>query len=173
MGYYMREKKKHPVLIVFLWICFIAAIGIVAYLSFQNGAQAKALGRRFIQYVADRRYSGRKATDEEMLNLTYEIRQAGRMVAFFLIGIWGTMTIHVSFRKCSWVLKTGITAMLLLAVAYLTEKLKIYIPSRHYSYEEMMLSIAAVSMGFLMVSVIILCFHILKGFFRFLETAVH
>lgn len=169
----MVEKKRHPALTAVLWICFVAAVGVVTYLSFQNGEDAKVFGRQFIQYVADKVYSDRKATNEEILNLTYEIRQMGRIIAFFLIGILGTATIHISFQKCRWIWKTGAAAVILLAIAYLTEKLKIYIPARHYSYQEMMLSIAAVSMGFLLVSFITLCFCILKNFFRLLGMAVH
>lgn len=172
-GYYMKKRRGYPALIAFLWICFIATVGAAAYLSFQNGIEAEALGRQFTQYVADKVYSGRKLTEEELLQLTYKIRQTGRVIIFFLIGILGTATIHITFRKWRWTWKTGIAAGILLCVAYLTEKLKIYIPTRHYSYHEMMMSIAAVCMGFLLVSVITLCFYIFKNFFRLLGMAVH
>lgn len=142
-------------------------------MSFQNVEKYQDMGRRFIQYVADRKYSGRQATEEEIRVLTYEVRQTGRIAVFFVLGIMGTMTIYLSFRKCNWILKTGITAVLLIAFACLTEKLKIYFPGRHYSYDEMMLSITAVCMGFLLVSVIFLCFRIFKSFFRVILTTIH
>lgn len=173
MGYDMEKKKGHPMLIIFLWLCFIAAIGVVAYLSFQNGVEAKAFSRQFIQYAADKVYPGKEVTEEELLQLTYTLRQTGRIIIFFLLGILGTVTIHATFRKWRWTWKTGVAAGILFSVAYLTEKLKIYIPTRHYSYHEMMMSIAAVSLGFLLVSAITLCFCVLKNFFRLLGMAVH
>lgn len=168
----MKKNKKHPVLAFLLWSCFLTAVAVVVYLSFQNGEQSKALGERFISYLARQRYSEREATTQELLELTYEVRQLGRVFAFFIIGILGTAAIHVSFRRCNWLVKTGITAIVLVAIAYFTERLKIYIPTRHYSYEEMMLSIISVVMGFILVSVITLTFQALKGFFR-LVAAVH
>lgn len=158
---------------IVLWICFLTVIGIVSYLSFQDGEEAKTFGKRFIQYIAERKYQGNTVSEEDMQALTYEIRQTGRVVIFFLLGILGTVTIHVSFRRWNWFIKTGITGFVLIIIACLTEKLKIYIPSRHYSYEEMMYSIAAVSMGFLLVSVLTLLICLLKSFFRLIITAAH
>lgn len=155
-----------------MWGCFLAAVAVVVYLSFQDGEKAKAMGEQFISYLARRRYPGREATTQEILTLTYEFRQIGRVCAFFIIGILGTAAIHISCGKRNWFVKTGITAGMLVAIAYFTEKLKIYIPTRHYSYEEMMLSIVSVIMGFMLVSVVTLTFQALKGFFR-LVAAVH
>lgn len=168
----MQEKKKHPVIIFLLWITFIITVAGVAYLSFQSGAETKLFGQQLIETVADIQYPDGAATRQEMDTLIYEVRQAGRVFAFFFIGILGTVTIHVSCRKCNWIVKTSITAMVLVAIAYFTEKLKIYIPSRHYDYEEMLISILAVVVGFILVSIITLTFHALKGFFR-LIAAVH
>lgn len=173
MGYDVQKKKNHPVLIALLWVCFLAAIGIVAYLSFQNVEKYQKIGKQFIQYIAEQKYADRPATEEEIRILTYEVRQTGRVAAFFLLGIMGTITIYLSFKKCNWILKTGIAAVILIAVACLTEKLKVYFPGRHYSYDEMILSITAVCMGFLLVSVISLCFRILKSFFRVITTTIH
>lgn len=148
------RKKRHPVWIAFLWLCFIAVVGIVFYLSFQDGEEAKAFGKRFIQYVAEEKIKGDTIGQEELQSLTYVIRQTGRVAIFFLMGILGTVSIHVSFRKWNWLIKTGIAAGILTMIAYLTEKLKIYIPSRHYSYEEMIYSIAAAGVGVILVSAI-------------------
>lgn len=168
----MQEKKKHPVIIFLLWITFIITVAGVVYLSFQSGAEAKEFSLKLMETVADIQYPGGGVTQQEMDTLTYEVRQAGRVFAFFFIGILGTVTIHVSCEKCNWVVKTSITAMVLVAIAYFTEKLKVYIPSRHYDYEEMLISILAVVVGFILVSIITLTFHALKGFFR-LIAAVH
>lgn len=166
----MRKKKGHPVLAVFLWICFVLAVGIVAYLSFQNGEDAKALGKRYIQYFAENVYQKEQVSDTELLGITYAVRQSGRMIAFFLIGVLGTITIHLSFPKWNRILRTGFAVALLTAIACLTERLKVYIPSRHYSYEEMVYSILAAGAGFLLVTVFTLLFHIMKGFFKLLFT---
>ena len=168
----MKRKNQHPVMTALLWICFLAVVAVVVYLSFQNGEQSKALGEKFIIRLAQQRYPGREATTQEILELTYEVRQLGRIGAFFVIGILGTAAIHISCGKRNWLVKTGITASMLVAIACFTERLKIYIPTRHYSYEEMMLSIVSVIMGFMLVSVVTLTFQALKGFFR-LVTAVH
>lgn len=168
----MQEKKKHPVISFLLWITFIITVAGVVYLSFQSGAETKLFGQQLIETVADIQYPEGGVTQQEMDTLTYEVRQMGRVFAFFFIGILGTVTIHVSCKKCNWVVKTSITAMVLIAIAYFTEKLKVYIPSRHYDYEEMLISILAVVVGFILVSVITLTFHALKGFFRLLA-AVH
>ena len=168
----MQKNKKHPVIAAVMWIFFLAAVAVVVYLSFQDGEQAKTVGERFISYLARQRYPGRKATTQELLELTYEVRQLGRVCAFFVIGILGTAAIHISFGRNNWLVKTGVTASLLVAIAYFTERLKIYIPTRHYSYEEMMVSIISVMMGFILVSIITLTFQAFKGFFR-LVTAVH
>ena len=63
--------------------------------------------------------------------------------------------------------------MILVAIAFLTERLKEYIPSRHYSYEEMMVSIVAVILGFALVSVITLILHTVKGVFRQRTATTH
>lgn len=169
-GWVMRRRKKWPVVLA-LWIIFIFLVACVTYLSFQNGEDARALGKQVIVQIAESQHQGEAVTQEELDAFTYEIRQSGRIVVFLLIGIVGTITIHVSFRKSNWLIKTAITAVILVAIAYFTEKLKIYIPSRHYSYEEMLISITAVTVGFSVVSIITLVCGIVKGFFRLMTTS--
>lgn len=172
MGIKMQKKKKHPFLIALLWVAFIALVAGIMYLSFQNGTKAKAIGDQLVEYIADIQYPNKEMSVQEKETLTYEVRQAGRVLAFFMIGIIGTITIHVSCKKCNWIIKTSVTAMILVAIAYFTEKLKVYIPSRHYNYEEMLMSIIAVIVGFALVSLITLTAQTLKGVVR-LMTAVH
>lgn len=164
----MQGKKNHPVLIAFLWISFLTVVFIVAYLSFQNGEDAKAFGKQFIQYTAKKVYGEHQLGEAELLNFTYRLRQSGRVIAFFVIGFLGTVTIHLSFPKWNWFFRTGFTAALLAVIACLTERLKAYIPSRHYSYEEMIYSMAAAAAGFLLVTMFIVLFHVLKSFFKLL-----
>lgn len=147
--------------------------GLIAYLSFQSGEDAKSVGKTLIDYAADKRYQGNAVSEEDMLTLTYAIRQFGRAAIFFVLGVLGTVTIHVSFQKWNWFVKTVVIGLILVAFACLTEKLKIYIPSRHYSYEEMMCSVIAVSAGFILVSVISLLFYALRRIFRQAAKAAH
>lgn len=168
----MQKKKKHPILTALLWMVFIAMVAGIIYLSFQSGTKAKAIGDQLVEYIAEIQYPNQELSVSEMETLTYGVRQTGRVLAFFLIGIMGTITIHVSCKKCSWIIKTSVTAMVLVAIAYFTEKLKVYIPSRHYNYEEMLMSIIAVVVGFALVSLITLTAQALKGVVR-LMTAVH
>ena len=160
----MKKKKSHPLIAFFLWILFLTGVFAVAYLSVQDGEETKLMGKKLIQYLAVRKY-GESVTETQILAVTYQFRQTGRVVAFFLIGILGTLTIHVTFYRWYWVIRTVLSAGILCAIACVTEKCKNYLPSRHYSYEEMMLSVTAVILGFSLVSVIMVVFHILKEIF--------
>ena len=167
----MKNKKRWPFILA-LWIVFGLLVAGVAYLSFQNGEDAKLLGKQVITKLAEVQYSSQEISENDMNAFTYMIRQNGRIIAFLLIGIVGTITIHVSCAKCNWLIRTCITAVILVAIAYLTEKLKIYIPTRHYSYEEMLVSMASAAAGFILVSAVTLTVKAVKGFFR-LMAACH
>lgn len=167
----MEKGKKWPIILAW-WIIFISLVTVVVYLSFQNGEDAKELGKQTILQIAESQNAGGLVTQEYLDMLTYKIRQSGRVIAFIMIGIVGTITIHISFIKRSWLTQTTITAVILVGIACLTEWLKKYIPSRHYSYEEMLVSISAVIVGFAAVSVATLVFKAVRGFFR-LMTASH
>lgn len=136
-----------------LWLIFILMTAGIAFLSFQNGEDAKKYGDQLILYLVSW-FTDKTMTVKEVDSVIYMIRQSGRAIAFLMIGIVGTITIHVSFPKCKWEIKTGITAFILVTIAFLTERLKAYIPTRHYDYEEMIISIISVVTGFLVVSVI-------------------
>lgn len=165
----MKKKKKRPV-VLFLWFIFIVMVAAICYLSFQNGEAAKALGSQVISQLADAQDTEGAAAEEALANLTYLIRQSGRAIAFLMIGIVGTTAIYVTCAKWNWFLKSGIAVVILMTIACLTEKLKIFIPSRHYSYEEMMISIMAAGAGFLAVSLITLLGKLLKGLTRYKAT---
>ncbi len=162
------KKKKTRLIVPVLWISFIVMVAGITYLSVQSGEDAKKLGSQFISSLAQNINDSQNVGEEEVNSLTYFIRQSGRAMAFLLLGIVGTVAVHVSCTKWNWGIKTFVTAFVLLAIAFFTEKVKIYIPSRHYSYEEMMISMVAVVIGFLAVSVITLTVSALKSFFRFM-----
>ena len=167
----MEKKKSHPLIAFFLWILFLSGVFGVAYLSVQDGEETKLIGKKLIQYLAVQKYV-EAVTEMQLLAMTYQFRQTGRIVAFFAIGILGTLTIHVTFYRWYWVIRTFLSAGILCAIACVTEKCKNYIPSRHYSHEEMMLSVTAVILGFSLVSVIMVLFHVLKEVFDVIARAV-
>lgn len=158
-----RKKKRQRLAALALWTIFILMIAGITFISFQNGEATKELGSRIMDKLARFRPMPEASTKEEIAAATYGMRQSGRALAFLMIGIVGTITVHVSCYRCNWLVRTGITALILASVAYFTEKLKIYIPTRHYSYEEMMISMAAAGAGFLVVSLIMLLGRILKS----------
>lgn len=165
----MQKKKKRTAVVVILWLSFLLMVAVVMYLSFQNGAAAKMLGKDVIANIAERQKSEEWSTLKgEFGTLTgadavaYLIRQGGRILAFFMIGMSGTIAVQVTFRKSNRFLKNGMILFVLVGIAYLTEKLKIYIPGRHYSYEEMVMSIIAVAAGFAVVLIISFFVRLLK-----------
>ena len=157
------KKKRQGLAALVLWIIFILMIAGITFISFQNGEATKELGSRIMDKLARFRPMPEASTKEEVAAATYGMRQSGRALAFLMIGIMGTITVHVSCYRCNWLIRTGITVAILASVAYFTEKLKIYIPTRHYSYEEMMISMAAAGAGFLAVSLLMLLGRILKS----------
>lgn len=170
LGNEMKKSKRNAIVPI-LWIFFAMTAAGIAYLSFQNGEEAKKLGEQFILYLAQNIKHNQNVSAAELSAFTYDIRQGGRALAFLFLGIIGTAAVHLSCPKWNWVAKTVFTAGILLAIAFLTEKLKVYIPSRHYSYEEMLISITAVIAGFLAVSLITLTVSVLKGFFRLMAAS--
>lgn len=165
----MGKNRKKTMMVGFLWAGFLLLVAAVAYLSFQNGAAAKLLGRDVIASIAEQGQGNFDTLKGEFGTLTgadavaYLIRQGGRIGAFFMIGILGTVSVYVTFKRCHWMARAGIILPVLVGIAYLTEKLKIYIPGRHYSYEEMLMSITAVLAGFLLVSAVFLLGSLVKA----------
>lgn len=165
------KKTKRNAIVTILWIFFTVTAAGIAFLSFQNGEEAKRLGEQFILHLAQNINHKQNVSVAELSALTYDIRQGGRALAFLILGIVGTAAVHLSCPKWNWAVRTIFTAVILLVIAFLTEKLKVYIPSRHYSYEEMLISITAVIVGFLAVSLIMLTISALKGFFRLMAAS--
>lgn len=133
---------------------FASFIGLICYLSFQNGEAAKELGKNFINNLAKWYYDAAKVSDQSLLEFTYRFRQIGRVVLFILLGVLGTATIHATFHKWNWILRTIISGIILVCIAVFTERFKIYLPTRHFSQTEMLYSIYGVLIGFGLVSVI-------------------
>lgn len=138
------------------WVAFLAVAAIIIYTSFQSGEEAAQLGKGMITRMAAEYYDRDTISSVEMNRFTYHVRQLLRTVAFIGVGILGTATIHVSFRKMHWIIKTLLAGSIVVLLAWITEMGKICFPTRHYSYNQMMISIVSALLGFLLVSAITL-----------------
>lgn len=160
----MQKKESYSFLVVFLWMSFFVLTVAILYLSLQDGIEAKAQMYKIIEYISRYVDVDVSMQGEEVNQYIYLLRQGGRFVAFFLLGVLGTVAVHVTFRRVNWLFKTCITAAFPVALAYVTEKVKVYLPTRHYSRDEMLISIAAAILGFMLVSAITFIVWIIKGF---------
>ena len=149
----MKKRKRSRIIwTVLFWMIFLVSVATIVYLSFQNGTSSAELGSDVIEKLAAEYYEKDTVSTTELYKFTYYFRQMGRTIAFFIIGILGTATI----------LKSVLSAGILLVIAWVTEKCKIYLPTRHYSQDEMMISMAASMLGFSIVSLITLIYNLIQ-----------
>lgn len=154
----------------FLWVSFISCLLAILYLSFQSGEAAKELGTGMMKKTASIYYKRNNFSEDELVDIIYRFRQYGRVIAFTVLGILGTATIHTTFYKWLWIVRAVISTAMLLFIAVFTERFKIYLPTRHYSEAEMMYSIYAVLFGFAFVSIITLAYSFTKFLVRIMLT---
>lgn len=158
----MKKRKRGRIIwTVLFWMIFLVSVATIVYLSFQNGTSSAELGSDVIEKLAAEYYEKDTVSTTELYKFTYYFRQMGRTIAFFIIGILGTATIHLSSERLPWIVKSVLSAGILLVIAWVTEKCKIYLPTRHYSQDEMMISMAASMLGFSIVSLITLIYNLI------------
>lgn len=158
----MKKRKRGRIICtVLFWMIFLVSVATIVYLSFQNGTSSAELGSDVIEKLAAEYYEKDTVSTTELYKFTYYFRQMGRTIAFFIIGILGTATIHLSSERLPWIVKSVLSAGILLVIAWVTEKCKIYLPTRHYSQDEMMISMAASMLGFSIVSLITLIYNLI------------
>lgn len=158
----MKKRKRSRIIwTVLFWMIFLVSVATIVYLSFQNGTSSAELGSDVIEKLAAEYYEKDTVSTTELYKFTYYFRQMGRTIAFFIIGILGTATIHLSSERLPWIVKSVLSAGILLVIAWVTEKCKIYLPTRHYSQDEMMISMAASMLGFSIVSLITLIYNLI------------
>lgn len=152
----MKKKvsKGYIAFAVISWILFLSVLGIIIYLSLQNGEAAKETGKDFIHDLAQWYYGVDEIPDIVMISFTYKLRQIGRIGIFFGLGILGTNVVFVTFPRLLWIFRSVISAAMLLFVAVSTERIKIYLPSRHFSETEMGYSIFGALLGFVFIAVV-------------------
>ena len=146
-----------------MWIIFIGLVAVICYLSFVNGEEAKAQGADLIYKLAQKYYGVNDIPDEVMLSFTYKFRQIGRILIFIMLGIIGTLTIHLTFYNWWWIIRTAISVIMLVLIATFTEEYKNYLPTRHFSKEEMLISIMGVLLGFIFITVVTAVYGFIKG----------
>lgn len=159
-GLIMKKRGRAPLLTA-LWLMFLLMIAGIAFLSFQNGEDAKEYGDKLIHYLTNW-FTDKTMSVKEVEATTYMVRQCGRALAFLLLGIVGTLAIHGSLVRCRWGVRTAVTVALLIVIAVLTERLKIYIPTRHFDYIEMVISMISVVAGFLVATILTRMFRPLR-----------
>ena len=147
-------NKGLKLLAVFLWISFIGCLLVIFYLSFQTGEAAKEIDKSGIYTIAQRYYGVEDIPDEVFLTFTYKFRQIGRVILFCMLAFLGTCTIHLTFHKWPWIIRAIISGGILFFVAIFTEEYKNFLPTRHFSKEEMLLSVLGVFIGFFYISTI-------------------
>lgn len=147
---------------VLLWTMFTGVLLLILYLSFQDGESAKMLDEKVIIRIAALYYDRDDFTLLEMADIIYRFRQYGRILIFGLLGLLGTTTVHVTFHRLPWIFRSVMAVAGLVAIAVFTERYKMYLPTRHFSAEEMMYSIYGVGAGFFIITVITLVFSIVK-----------
>lgn len=158
----MTMKKLINSLAVILWIMLIGLLIVIFVLSFMDGDSAKNIDNMLIRRLAVWYYNRDDFNIFEIADINYRFRQYGRIALFLALGVIGTLTIHCTFYWWPWVFRGIISGGMLMAVAVLTEKYKEFLPTRHFSKEEMMMSITGAAVGFIGVSVMTLVFSIIK-----------
>lgn len=149
-------------LTVLLWSCTFLVLFAILYLSFQDGEAAKMLDNKYIIRFASIYYGRDDFNILEMADIIYRFRQYGRILIFGLLALLGTSTMHVTFYRWPWIVRSVLAVIGLLAVAVFTEKFKMYLPTRHFSQDEMMYSIYGVTAGFIIITVITFIFSIIR-----------
>ena len=144
------------------WFAFIGMVLLICYLSFQPQSQAKVVDKDITMKIAERFYDMSSMTEEETAHIIWVIRTQCRVFLFCALGLIGTATIHLTFRKINWFFRAVISVFILVAIAVFTEKFKEYLPTRHFSQEEMIYSIAGVMIGFVLVSAVTLVYSLVK-----------
>lgn len=161
-------KKFMFVLSFILWTATIIVLCAILFLSFQDGEAAKNVDNVLIKRFAEWYYNRNDFNVFEIIDINYRFRQYGRIIIFMILGFLGTATIHSSFYKTPWLLRTFVAGILLISVAIFTEKYKIYLPTRHFSKIEMMYSIYGAFLSFVFVSFITFVFTVVGETYKFI-----
>jgi len=135
-------SSPKPWLPYILWTMFTFILLITLYLSFQSGPATKALEKPLV-------------TQEQILTITYYLRQAGRAILFFALGFTGSWAIILTFRKITIKIRILTTASMLFIIAFFTEFMKLFIEGRHYSFPQCLEGFFFGMLGYLCIGMIL------------------
>lgn len=135
------------------WTMFALILAVICVLSFQSGNATKAFEKPFVESVAGS--AGRQLSGETVLAITYYIRQVGRGVLFLVLGFSGTCGVLICFDRGNRPALGIMVCMLLFAISYFTEKMKIFIEGRHYTFAECMEGFAFAVLGYILAAIIL------------------
>lgn len=135
-----------------LWILFTLILLTTLYLSFQSGPATKALEKPFVTQVTGTLKS--TPTQEQVLTITYYLRQTGRAILFFALGFTGSWAIILTFRKITTKIRILSIAALLFIIAFFTEFMKLFIEGRHYSFPQCLEGFLFGMLGYLCIGMI-------------------
>lgn len=125
-------------------IVLVGWVGLVLYLSYQNGQETADTSMAFTEYIV--RFFMKAEPDGAVLLLwDGRFRLAAHFVLFFLYGILSILVLEEWARRRSIIL--GISAISGITLAVLSEAGKIPIPGRHCDLPEMGLNIIGAMVG--------------------------
>ncbi|HJA92442.1 MAG TPA: VanZ family protein [Candidatus Eisenbergiella merdipullorum] len=132
------------------WFMFFFLLAVICVLSFQSGDATKALEKPFVTGVTGT--ADRQLSKETILTITFYIRQAGRAVLFFALGLSGGCGVFLSFRRFGRPATGAMACAVLFGISYFTEKMKIFIEGRHYAFAECLESFVFAVLGYFFAS---------------------
>ena len=133
------------------WTMFFLIFAVICVLSFQSGDATKALEKPLVEGVTGT--ADRQLSREAILTITFYIRQAGRAVLFYALGFCGACGTLLCFGRRNQLALGAGAGTVLFGLSYFTEKMKIFIEGRHYSFVECLEGFVFALLGYLCVAV--------------------
>lgn len=142
---------------IVLWGGLVAWLGVIYYLSSQNGEQTAqtslALTHKLAAFVFE------NPTDAQLADFHMILRKFAHLFLFFLLGSLTTWVSAVTFPKGKGILSgyyVLISMGMTLAAGYFDEWHKQFIAGRHFDFAETMLNLKAGACGVIFAMVVIL-----------------
>lgn len=123
-------------------------IGLVLYLSYQNGQETAGTSREFTQFIL---HIFMKTEPDAAVLMQWDgrFRTAAHFVLFFFYGVISVPILKEWFKTAF--MAMGLAAISGILLAVLSEGGKVFIAGRHCDYPEMGLNIAGVVAGIIVV----------------------
>lgn len=164
-----KGKKRNWGICLLVWVTFGGLLLAVLYCSFQSLEDTQALSERLLTNLAAR-FSIVQEIDqmsgEEKAQLMYLFRQSGRILIFFALGLMGFIVSRITFPRINLFIQLILSGAVMVGIAAFAEKGKDFIDDRHYSYQEMLLSIYAALAGCICMAVLWIFGRLIAGLFK-------